>query len=609
ACINFWQGQDVVSPSACPYQVGAHPRVKSALNNAAIPELLRGTLDSLEDPPLMNLMDTFYNRFINAFNSSPFPSFLWQDYLGPQPLSGILQGLALIHDLFRTKFRVPGDKFGLMTLINTPGYTRTFIPPTTPIFKNPNNLVFSHELQDDQAIPTNSSISSSRLESFLSATHPSQIRGLDYWSFERVAQRYQLGLFPPIQETGETNLVWTLAVVAAYLREHAVNNQVIVPVFTDLIAFGDCQMGQITGGKIKWENIYNCIRNPIRGLSGLASPTPADYNQLVNRLMYNLTGNRDYVGGQARSHQGLIRFMAENNIFPIFFVFNATAGGIPIIRHGNECLFSRKELRQRNFPTAFNRNFDLAYGLDIGRSIWLARRSGNYGNIYAYTFGDLEPIFREVGSDFVQILPRCKPSFNESLSSTNLLTSIIARIQFLCNWYNSRNLSLNTQMAATHYSRGDNTFGPCGHSRCKPGTSTNFACHGWFFVESDMHKALSCLAFDSRAAFNSPVRYGASLFNLGLDLNMPINQTLRSVNIRPDRRVEEDFTRNFSEWNFVGRFDDFNLTFMPHIDISVAGGLRCHPTMNIEQQIEEVLRDILKKPIISLVNNFEEVGQ
>ncbi|MCS6961748.1 MAG: hypothetical protein NZT61_04515, partial [Deltaproteobacteria bacterium] len=154
---------------------------------------------------------------------------------------------------------------------------------------------------------------------------------------------------------------------------------------------------------------------------------------------------------------------------------------------------------------------------------------------------------------------------------------------------------------------GDSNFGLCGHSRCKSGN--NFACDEWAVINTDAHKFLSCLAFDTPILGNSPVRYGIALFNLGLDLKMPAFKDHQTMNIRPDAWTWNSTTRNFSHLYLVGRLRGLILTFMPHIDISVAGGLRCHPTMNIEQQIEEVLRDILKKPRISLTNNLEEISQ
>lgn len=46
----------------------------------------------------------------------------------------------------------------------------------------------------------------------------------------------------------------------------------------------------------------------------------------------------------------------------------------------------------------------------------------------------------------------------------------------------------------------------------------------------------------------------------------------------------------------VARQNEFFLLFMPHIDILVAGRLRCHPEKEIFEQIQEVFEAILRNP-------------
>ncbi len=60
---------------------------------------------------------------------------------------------------------------------------------------------------------------------------------------------------------------------------------------------------------------------------------------------------------------------------------------------------------------------------------------------------------------------------------------------------------------------------------------------------------------------------------------------------------------------FAGRVDDRFLHFMPHIDISVAGGLRCHPQKSIFDQIKEVFESLLRSPDVLIFSDVSEVSQ
>jgi hypothetical protein len=48
---------------------------------------------------------------------------------------------------------------------------------------------------------------------------------------------------------------------------------------------------------------------------------------------------------------------------------------------------------------------------------------------------------------------------------------------------------------------------------------------------------------------------------------------------------------------------------MPHIDISVAGGLRYHPEKTIFEQIEEVFEGILRNPDVLIFDSVPELTQ
>jgi hypothetical protein len=48
---------------------------------------------------------------------------------------------------------------------------------------------------------------------------------------------------------------------------------------------------------------------------------------------------------------------------------------------------------------------------------------------------------------------------------------------------------------------------------------------------------------------------------------------------------------------------------MPHIDILVAGGLRCHPEKRIFEQIQEVFEEILRNPDVLIFDSVPELTQ
>jgi hypothetical protein len=99
---------------------------------------------------------------------------------------------------------------------------------------------------------------------------------------------------------------------------------------------------------------------------------------------------------------------------------------------------------------------------------------------------------------------------------------------------------------------------------------------------------MSCIAFESISAGRGSF-WGAGLLNFGLDFG------IQYPSWRPDI-YKDNLTYPFNPFLFVGRQLNFHLHFMPHIDISIAGGLRCHPEQSIFQQIHEVLNQILRNP-------------
>jgi len=405
-------------------------------------------------------------------------------------------------------------------------------------------------------------------------------------NIQKVKRRYELGLFPVSEiNKQETNLIWALAVAANYLRDISATHRVYLPVFSDFLALGSCNFGEIQNSRLSWANIQNCISNPVN--RGTATASASDFENMFFDMLSALTG-QIYRQGQQQRHQGLLRFLAENNIIPIFFVLNGTAGGIPLTRINNTCAYERRELIQNGKPTAFNSEVDRIFHRDIGKILETGKRSGHYGNLYIYTLGDLEPVLREIGGDFVQLLPRCKVRRDSTLSARDRL------LQYCESAY--KNVSPSYP---THYSLNNQNFGICGHLLYYP---TNWGPHGWAgesSVRSPAHQFGSCINFETAKAGVGSF-WGFSFLNFGLDFG-----------VTPEAwRIDKEGNRTYTLNPFllVGRLNRF-LHFMPHIDISVAGGLRCHPERSIFYQIREVFESLLRSPDVLIFSDVSEVSQ
>jgi len=602
-CPRICSVNSITSPSACPYQLGFHPIVANKLRS-------RG--DNTRDPCYVYRKSNPAEGWTYEFNPDQIPKdallFKWwgwsytdsdrvglhafwpdfyflDEYIGPQPFSDLVQGVAWTYKLLAEDFKISGDQFGILPFTSELGFSSSFIPlqeidvPLLNEIRSGNCNVEGQSRQKTCNLlasiwPNNSSISPNNFD-----------------NIQKVKRRYELGLFPASEiNKQETNLIWALAVAANYLRNISATHRVYLPVFSDFLALGSCNFGRIENSRLSWGNIQNCISNPVNRQTAVASAS--DFQNMFFDMLNALTGEI-YRQGQQQRHQGLLRFLAENNIIPIFFVLNGTAGGIPLTNIRNTCVYERKELIQNGLPTAFNRQVDLIFNRDIGRILETGKRSGHYGNLYIYTLGDLEPILREIGGDFVQLLPKCKVRHNSDLSARERLLRFCASAR--------RDVSPSYP---THYSLNNENFGICGHLLYYP---TNWGPHGWAgaaSVNSDAHRFGSCINFETaRAGVGS--FWGFSFLNFGLDFGVKFDAW--RIDIYNDGTSTYTYTLN--PFLFVGRHYNYFLHFMPHIDISVAGGLRCHPQRGIFEQIREVFESLLRSPDVLIFSDVSEVSQ
>jgi hypothetical protein len=583
----------ITSPSACPYQLGFHPIVANKLRNPnnegenrdnpcyVYREGSRGWRHKFIDSviPKDALLFSWFGWYGPAYKTSDrvilhafWPDFyFFNEYIGPQPFSDLVQGVAWTYKLLAEDFKISGDQFGILPFTSELGFLSSFIP------------LQELNVPVDQIRNGNCSgldQSGQKTCNLLASIWPE-----NFDTLQKVRRRYQLGLFPASEiNRQETNLIWALAVAANYLRNISATHRVYLPVFSDFLALGSCNFGRIENSRLSWGNIENCISNPVNRQTAVASAS--DFENMFFDMLNALTGqNRN---GQ-RLHQGLLRFLAENNIIPIFFVLNGTAGGIPLTEIGGTCAYERKVLFQNGLPTAFNREVDLIFHRDIGKILETGKRSGHYGNLYIYTLGDLEPILREIGGDFVQLLPKCKIRDNSGLSAQS-------RLLRYCDSAHRR----VSPSYPTHYSLNNQNFGICGHLLSYP---TNWGPHGRrgaASVDSDAHEFGSCINFETAKAGVGSF-WGFSFLNFRLDFG-----------ITPDAwRIDKEGNRTFTlnPFLFVGRVFYSFLHFMPHIDISVAGGLRCHPQKSIFDQIKEVFESLLRSPDVLIFSDVSEVSQ
>jgi len=603
-CPRICRVNSITSPSACPYQLGFHPivanklRVPNNADNTSNPcyvyrEGSKGWTDQFGDDQIPKDALLFkwggwsYTTSDRVILHAFWPDFyFFNDYIGPQPFSDLVQGVAWTYKLLAEDFKISGDQFGILPFTSELGFSSSFIP-----LQEINVPV--EQIRNGNCIGLGQS--REKTCNLLASIWPNNIGPNNIWpnnfdNIEKVKKRYQLGLFPASEiNKQETNLIWALAVAANYLRDISATHRVYLPVFSDFLALGSCNFGSIEYSRLSWGNIQNCIRNPSNRQTAVASAS--DFQNMFFDMLNALTG-QIYRQGQ-QLHQGLLRFLAENNIVPIFFVLNGTAGGIPLTKIGGTCAYERKVLIQNGKPTAFNREVDRIFHRDIGKILETGKRSGHYGNLYIYTLGDLEPILREIGGDFVQLLPRCKTRDNAALSAHR-------RLLRYCDAA-SRDVSPSYP---THYSLNNENFGICGHLLRYP---TNWGPHGWrgeSSVRSQAHEFGSCINFETAKAGVGSF-WGFSFLNFGLDFG--VTPDAWRIDIYNDGTSTYTYTLN--PFLFVGRHYNYFLHFMPHIDISVAGGLRCHPQKSIFDQIKEVFESLLRSPDVLIFSDVSEVSQ
>jgi len=593
-CPRICRVNSITSPSACPYQLGFHPIVANKLRNPenggenrdnpcyVYREGRRGWRHQFSASviPKDALLFRWFGLYGPSYKTSDrvvldafWPDFYFLgEYIGPQPFSDLVQGVAWTYKLLAEDFKISGDQFGILPFTSELGFSSSFIPLQE--INVPVNQIRNGNCSGlDQ--------SGHKTCNLLASIWPE-----NFDTLQKVRRRYQLGLFPASEiNRQETNLIWALAVAANYLRNISATHRVYLPVFSDFLALGSCNFGEIQNSRLSWANIQNCISNPSNRQTAMASAS--DFENMFFDMLNALTG-QNYRQGQ-QLHQGLLRFLAENNIIPIFFVLNGTAGGIPLTEIGGTCAYEREVLIQNGKPTAFNREVDLIFHRDIGKILETGKRSGHYGNLYIYTLGDLEPILREIGGDFVQLLPRCKVRHDSALSAHDRLLQYCGSAR--------RRVSPSYP---THYSLNNQNFGICGHLLRYP---TNWGPHGKgkaSSVDSPAHRFGSCINFETaKAGFGS--FWGFSFLNFRLDFG-----------ITPDAwRIdkEDNRTHTLNPFLFVGRVFYSFLHFMPHIDISVAGGLRCHPQKSIFDQIKEVFESLLRSPDVLIFSDVSEVSQ
>jgi len=605
-CPRVCNVNSITSPSACPYQLGFHPivanklRVPNNADNTSNPcyvyrDSSRGwgwgdpfkENQIPKDALLFKWGGPSYTDSDRVLLHAFWPDFyFFNDYIGPQPFSDLVQGVAWTYKLLAEDFKISGDQFGILPFTSELGFSSSFIPLqeiNVPVEQIRNGNCSGLGQPGEKTCNLLASIWPNNIG-------PNNIWPNNFDNIEKVKKRYQLGLFPASEiNKQETNLIWALAVAANYLRDISATHRVYLPVFSDFLALGSCNFGEIRNSRLSWGNIQNCIRNPSNRQTAVASAS--DFQNMFFDMLNALTG-QIYRQGQ-QLHQGLLRFLAENNIVPIFFVLNGTAGGIPLTKIGGTCAYERKVLIQNGKPTAFNREVDRIFHRDIGKILETGKRSGHYGNLYIYTLGDLEPILREIGGDFVQLLPRCKVRHNSALSAHD-------RLLRYCSSAHRR----VSPSYPTHYSLNNENFGICGHLLYYP---TNWGPHGWAgaaSVNSDAHRFGSCINFETaRAGFGS--FWGFSFLNFGLDFG--VTPEAWRIDIYNDGTSTYTYTLN--PFLFVGRHYNYFLHFMPHIDISVAGGLRCHPERSIFDQIREVFESLLRSPDVLIFSDVSEVSQ
>jgi len=602
-CPRICRVNSITSPSACPYQLGFHPIVANKLrigdsDNTTNPcyvyrkgnrgwsrQFREGQIP--KDALLFRWGRPSYTDSDRVLLHAFWPDFyFFNDYIGPQPFSDLVQGVAWTYKLLAEDFKISGDQFGILPFTSELGFSSSFIPLqeiNVPVEQIRNGNCSGLGQPGEKTCNLLASIWPNNIG-------PNNIWPNNFDNIEKVKKRYQLGLFPASEiNKQETNLIWALAVAANYLRNISATHRVYLPVFSDFLALGSCNFGEIRNSRLSWGNIQNCIRNPSNRQTAVASAS--DFQNMFFDILNALTG-QIYRQGQ-QLHQGLLRFLAENNIIPIFFVLNGTAGGIPLTKIGGTCAYERKVLIQNGLPTAFNREVDRIFHRDIGKILETGKRSGHYGNLYIYTLGDLEPILREIGGDFVQLLPRCKTRDNAALSAHR-------RLLRYCDAA-SRDVSPS---CPTHYSLNNENFGICGHLLRYP---TNWGPHGWAggsSVRSRAHEFGSCINFETAKAGVGSF-WGFSFLNFGLDFG--VTPEAWRIDIYNDGTSTYTYTLN--PFLFVGRHYNYFLHFMPHIDISVAGGLRCHPQKSIFDQIREVFESLLRSPDVLIFSDVSEVSQ
>lgn len=518
---------------------------------------------------------------------------LQPDYEGPEPYNSILKGLWYIHKRTAEQ-NIPGDRFGALFFDSTLTSFKSQIP-LTPVIR----------------VGSTPSESQQKLHTLLEAIDPTKTT--NFWAQSRIRERLDLGLFPdPLAP--ETNISHAIALAVQYIKAQPnfSGADVYLNLFTDFIAFSHCNF---TNG------VTDSALATCRQVTGLNSDKAPAGDSAAQRLRGMLN---DLIGWSGQ--KGLIAYLKEQGIKPVFFAFNGTVGGEPLYPHPsqNRCL-TRTEVRDNSLnlqpPLPLNFTSAVEGALNGSRFNEVVRRyivQGGMGNFYLYTLGDMmNPLLQAYG-DLIQLLRPC-PRFPGKPSA-------LTRLDNYCTNHPLKGVLNNgaPRPADTHFSRGNQGDG----SVCKAYWYQNIPnwpnqSHMWW-GRKRIEMGIDCAGIDwsdGVVLSNPNIDFGDNGYD---GQTFPWHRRCDVNHVRTDH-PSEGYNQERCEketpsihgyaWNRIDQHALWGLTHypeIPHVDISHAGGLRCEPRMDpnqptkpygIEKQIEEKIKHIIREPNVSIIGD------
>jgi hypothetical protein len=524
---------------------------------------------------------------------------LQPDYEGPEPYNSILKGLWYIHRRTAEQ-NIPGDKFGVLFFDSTLTSFKSQIP-LTPVIR-------------EGATP---SPDQEKLHTLLEAINPT--KNTPFWARNRIQERLNLGLFPdPLAP--ETNISHAIALAVKYLKAQPNfrGADIYLNLFTDFIAFSHCNFK---------DGVTDSALEACTQVTGLNSDKAPPGDSAPQRLMGMLNDLIGWPRPNGERQKGLITYLKEQGIKPIFFAFNGTIGGEPLYPHPTEdrCL-TRTEVRENtlNFNPPLPLNFTSAVenALVTDRFDRVVRRyvvQGGLGNFYLYSLGDMmDPLLKAYG-DLIQLMRPC-PRFTGKPSALTRLNNYCANHPLKGVLNNGAPMP-----ADTHFSRGNQGDG----SVCKQYWYQNDPnwpnqSHMWW-GRKRIEMGIDCAGIDwsdGVVLSNPNIDFGDNGYN---GQTFPWHRRCDVNRTGPDGYNEERCQKDTPTihgyaWNRIDKHALWGLTHypeIPHIDISHAGGLRCEPRMDpenptkpygIDKQIEEKIKYIIREPNIVIIGNPHIIG-